>query len=94
LKSRKRINPIVAIIDVALSVVLALFLLYSQATSFKQFTDKAGSDRLGADKRRFRRRLLQASIVAMVPFLVILPTVKIICTMQTIVNTGKGFNGE
>ena len=91
MKSRKIINPITAIIDVALSVGLALFLLYSQTNNFKQFADLAGSDRLGADKRRFRRRLLTSSIVAMVPFLVILPAIKIICTLQTITNTGKGF---
>ncbi|CBY33845.1 unnamed protein product [Oikopleura dioica] len=50
----------------------------------------AGSERLGADKRRYRRRLLQSSLAAMTPFLIILPALKIICTFNTSINTGKG----
>jgi len=90
LKLRKTFNHFQAIIDVALSVFLALILLFNQAKSYKLFTDKAGSERLGADRRRYRRRLLQSSIAAMTPFLIVLPALKILCTTNTMINTGMG----
>ena len=89
-RKKNFVDFIQAYIDVLLTVFLALGMLFSQTRNFKAFIGTLGRGKIGSERRKYRRRQIFQGFLAIFPFLVFIPTMKILATVKTMLNVGKG----
>ena len=76
-----------AYIDVILSVITAILMLISHSRNFSRYHSSIRTNQIGDEKKRFLKRQLFAGLFAILPFLIIIPTMKLLNIFQTMVNT-------